>query len=435
MTSQIVTQPSVQQDRFNPQLPPQDNAFEDYEELYPKEEHELVQEEIIFMSLRCLTVFLCIVGLVLLLINIGRGNRLKSWRLYFLVALTVFSWIGMTLYQDHFDYYFVQEVTRYPNPRSIYWCFRNLLHGLTLYLIILVLAHLSDMQHRSNWLGLIAIVIFVPIIYSVGVLVADLRLGPKERNHKHANTVIESVRVLLYNIISTILLFVMSRSFCTTTLYGTYSEQRSGVVVIVARWTYAFLLIHNLVTCTSYAINCVTRYEVQGEDIDLSTLTLIHKILEEVAVFVIVLAIPTSYLIGLAAQCCCGVSRDNDMEMDKVDKIYSDTWTTPSLRNGGSTATQMTTTSPAVNTSTTSGLQNGVVRRPRSAASNTSSSLNSSFDSIGELPSVSRVGSNPRGNDAARKKRVRESYLEAVSTGSLDHRGSISSVSSEPIDL
>merc|ERR1712107_505574 len=102
---------------------------------------------------------------------------------------------------------------------------------------------------------------------------------------------------------------------------GAFAQQRYMVLilnkevefVIVARWTYAFLLIHNLVTCTSYAINCVTRYEVQGEDIDLSTLTLIHKILEEVAVFVIVLAIPTSYLIGLAAQCCCGVSRDNDM--------------------------------------------------------------------------------------------------------------------------
>jgi len=83
------------------------------------------------------------------------------------------------------------------------------------------------------------------------------------------------------------------------------------------------------------------------------------------------------------------------------------------------------------------GLQNGVVRRPKSAASEISqanSSLNSSFDSIGDLP-PSRVASNPMGggDPGRQKRRVRESYMEAVSMGSLDDRGSISS--SEPIDL
>ena len=147
----IVTEPSIQTP-FDPRLQLDDN-YNDYEELYPKEKPDLTTEGIIYMAIRCQTVFWCIVGLILLLVNIIRGNRLKSWRLYFLVSMTVFSWIGMTLYQDLFDYYFVQEVTHYPNPRSYYWCFRNLVHGLTLYLIILVLAHLSDLQHRSNWLG------------------------------------------------------------------------------------------------------------------------------------------------------------------------------------------------------------------------------------------------------------------------------------------
>ena len=148
----IVTNPPIQGG-----LPPPgialDENFNDYEELYPKEDRKLSTIDYIFMAIRCHTVFWCIIGLFLLLVNIIRGNRLKSWRLYFLVSMTVFVWIGMTLYQDYFDDYYVQEVTRYPNPRSLYWCFRNLAHGLTLYLIILVLAHLSDLQHRSNWLG------------------------------------------------------------------------------------------------------------------------------------------------------------------------------------------------------------------------------------------------------------------------------------------
>ena len=64
----------------------------------------------------------------------------------------------------------------------------------------------------------------------------------------------------------------------------------------------------------------------------------------------------------------------------------------------------------------TPGLQNGVVRRPKSAASEISqanSSLNSSFDSIGDLP-PSRVASNPMGgggDPGRQKRRVRESYM------------------------
>jgi len=435
----IVTEPSIQKP-FDPRLPLDEN-FNDYEELYPKEKPELTTEGIIYMAVRCQTVFWCIVGIILLLVNIIRGNRLKSWRLYFLVSMTVFSWIGMTLYQDLFDYYFVQEVTHYPNPRSYYWCFRNLVHGLTLYLIILVLAHLSDLQHKSNWLVLIAIVILIPIVCSVGILICDLKLLPKVRYEWTTNLAIDTIRVFLYNFVTSVLLGIMCRSFCTSTLYGTYSERRSGVVVLVARWTYAFLLIHNVVSIASYVTNVISRLpQSSGDLINISILC--HKILEEVSVFTIVMAVPTSYLVGVMSQCCCGVSRDDDLEMDKVDKIYADTWTTPSLRNG-STATQMTTTTSPQRTNampssaSNSGLQNGVVRRPKSAASEISqanSSLNSSFDSIGDLP-PSRVASNPMGggDPGRQKRRVRESYMEAVSMGSLDDRGSISS--SEPIDL
>merc|ERR1712061_140998 len=91
------------------------------------------------------------------------------------------------------------------------------------------------------------------------------------------------------------------------------------------------------------------------------------------------------------------------------------------------TGTQMTSTN--ISSSNSSGFQNGVVARRGgrdSNASSNNSSLNSSFDSLGDLPNP-RVGSNPRGHDYnARNERVRESYMEAVSTVSLDNdRGSI----------
>ena len=211
---------------FDPRLTvPNENI--QCEELYPKEEYQLSSNEIVFFALRCVTLFVCVVSIVIVLVNIARGNRLKSWRLYFLVAMSVFSWIAMALYQDNIDTYFVQEITRFPQPLSIYQCFRNFIHGFTLYLILLLLAHLSDMQHRSHWFGFIAGVIFIPLIYSVGVLIADLRLDPGivceetqaireedrpiARNDKYVILAIETVRVLLYNVINTILLFLMSR--------------------------------------------------------------------------------------------------------------------------------------------------------------------------------------------------------------------------------
>ena len=67
-----------------------------------------------------------------------------------LVAMSVFAWVAMTLYQDKVDDLCVQELLRYPENGSIYRCFRTFLHGFCLYLILLLLAHLSDMQHRSS---------------------------------------------------------------------------------------------------------------------------------------------------------------------------------------------------------------------------------------------------------------------------------------------
>jgi len=224
----------------------------------------------------------------------------------------------------------------------------------------------------------------------------------------------------------------MSRSFCTRTLYGTYSEQRSGLVVLVARWTYVFLLLHNCVDIAAYAVTVVTKVPSER---DLEQLNLALVVLQEVALILITIAVPFSYITGLLAQCCCGISRDNTMEMDKVDKIYTDVWTTPSARSSSAAAASApvstNTSLPASNHQ--SGLQNGVVaRRPQSRMNQGNGGSNStlnSIDSIGELP---RIATNPAGASNRQNKRVRESYMEAVSMGSLDD--TLSS-SSEPIDL
>ena len=89
-------------------------------------------------------------------VSLVRENLRAGLREYFqhkirtLVAMSVFAWVAMTLYQDKVDDLCVQELLRSPENGSIYRCFRTFLHGFCLYLILLLLAHLSDMQHRSS---------------------------------------------------------------------------------------------------------------------------------------------------------------------------------------------------------------------------------------------------------------------------------------------
>ena len=93
-------------------------------------------------------------------------------------------------------------------------------------------------------------------------------------------------------------------------------------------------------------------------EISEAQIVLISDALDEAALLVILLSVPTSYLVGM-----CGSSRDTvDMEMDKVDKIYTDVWTTPSARNG-SIGTQMSTTSNAVSTNHSGNFQKYHVTR------------------------------------------------------------------------
>ena len=153
---------------------------------------------------------LCAVFIVLVFISVGRGIRVKSWRLYILTALVMFAWLALSLYKDHIDQHYVQEFLRNSQKRTVYDCVRNLVHGLTLYLIILVLSHMSDFQHHGSWLGLVFTVILVPLVYSISVLVVDMRLHVEDREHHIARTAILGVRTFLYNLVTTILILVFS---------------------------------------------------------------------------------------------------------------------------------------------------------------------------------------------------------------------------------
>ena len=70
---------------INPQRPrePLSPMLEDHEELY-EAICEFEDNPIVYFVIRCLTLFFCLIGIILVLVNLFRGNRLKSWRLYFL---------------------------------------------------------------------------------------------------------------------------------------------------------------------------------------------------------------------------------------------------------------------------------------------------------------------------------------------------------------
>lgn len=106
---------------------------------------------------------------------------------------------------------------------------------------------------------------------------------------------------------------------CTRRLYGTYSEHKNPLVVLISRWIFVFLLLHNLTTMASYGASVASRVPYFE---DARTAAFVHRILDEVLLGIIVLAVPVSYLIALAAKCCCGV--DNDTDNVEMDKIYQE---------------------------------------------------------------------------------------------------------------
>ena len=184
--------------------------FSDNEEDFAAVNDELEPLEIILFICRCAIVLIFIITYILVFVNVARGTRLKNWRLYCLTALILFCWLALSLYQDHIDEHFVHAIYRVPQSRSIYWCFRNLIHGVTLYLVILLLSHLSDFQRRGVWLWLVASIVIVPLSYTIALLIVDFRVPPEDRKSWQWNLGIETFRVFLFNVLTTILLFVFS---------------------------------------------------------------------------------------------------------------------------------------------------------------------------------------------------------------------------------
>ena len=214
----------------NNNLPPEEACNDQCVKFYLKDEFgqdELDVQEVVLMSLRCFTMLCCLIGLIAVLIHILRGNRLKSWPLYLVVAITIFLWIGLSLYQHYIEKHFVcqRQNKLFYNDNIVYYnLIQNLMHGFSLFLVVLVLAHLSDRQLRSHWMGLIAIVILVPLIYSIGVLIRDLKVEHDFQSSWpwKVNLATLSVRFFLYNIITTILLFIMSRRYVHTYIFYFY---------------------------------------------------------------------------------------------------------------------------------------------------------------------------------------------------------------------
>ena len=116
--------------------------------------------------------------------------------------------------------------------------------------------------------------------------------------------------------------FIFFFSFCTSRLYGTFSEKRNEIVVIVTRWTYAFLLIHNLVAIATFILNTLislatlTNLKIDEILSGLYYFELSRDILHEIELFTVILSVPISYVFGMIIHCCCGVSESQDMEMN-----------------------------------------------------------------------------------------------------------------------
>lgn len=445
--------------RILPQVP----LLCETEEILEKEEkQDYTQEEIILVSCRCVIAFICLLSTILVIIVTARSRlqRYKSWRLYILTSLMVLAWMCLSLYEDYIDLFWVQEIWRLPTRYIIYQCIRNLTEGLSLYLIVLLLSHLSDFQHRGSWLWLIAMVILVPLVFSVVLLVAQMFLpheGCKQfdaqgnevqsqftRESFVVTTAAETIKTAFYNVATTVLLLVFSKNLCTRRLYGTYSEQRSPLVVLISRWTFVFLILHNLTAIASYVAFLLSKDEICSSCVEMAVF--VKPIFDEVLLLLVVLAVPGSYLIAGLCQCVCGIDDDrNALEMEKIDKVWSPTAgsTTTQIQNQPLPQPSITTLSAppvARNAMPSSNPGGGNARngRPVNTGPNSrtgsqagSQSTLTSIDSLGELPSMS----DPR-NRRPTSRSNRQSYMDAVSTGSFDETGSDRySVTTDPVDL
>jgi hypothetical protein len=126
-------QPDLHRDIFDTRLDPrlsQQEEGKDFEELYEPIDHELSSTDKALFGIRIAIIVFFVICSVLVILDIFKGNlRLKCWRLYLTVTFSVSVWLGLSIYQDHIDEYFVQVVSIIPQKRSIFWCFRNMVNS------------------------------------------------------------------------------------------------------------------------------------------------------------------------------------------------------------------------------------------------------------------------------------------------------------------
>ncbi|QQP50258.1 Uncharacterized protein FKW44_011201, partial [Caligus rogercresseyi] len=97
-------------------------------------------------------------------------------------------------------------------------------------------------------------------------------------------------------------------------------EKRSNSVILISRWIFMFLLLHNLV---EIAWGAIMGIRLASDDmIDDVTFVLLKDIFDEVKFVLIVFTIPLSYAVSILIRACC--SRDEEdtknLEMDNIDK-------------------------------------------------------------------------------------------------------------------
>ena len=75
-------------------------ASPDYEELYPAIEYQLQTVDIVLLAVRCAIIAFFLLCLIIVIVDIAKDQlRLKSWRLYLVVSLVLFCWLGLSIYQ------------------------------------------------------------------------------------------------------------------------------------------------------------------------------------------------------------------------------------------------------------------------------------------------------------------------------------------------
>ncbi|CAB4061084.1 SLC6A7 [Lepeophtheirus salmonis] len=300
--------------------------FEDYQDPLTVETYEVTTRDLILFSIR---IAVCLIFLVctfyVLISGLFLHKYIKNWKLCLVTCGALSAWLGLSVYSDHIDEYWAGGfVIHYQTRNSIFQWFLNLFHGLTLFLTLLLLGHLADFQKRGCWLFLVALTIIVPIIYSVVIILVDLYAKKRFAGRKWSAFVV-LFRTGIYNVLNTLLLLSFLPRFCTSRLYGTYDEKRSSSVILISRWIFIFLLLHNL-TDIAWGIIIALRFFLE-DVINDTDFVLIQDIFDEVKFVLIVLAIPFSYAVSLAVRTCCSHDEDaKNLEMDKIDKIYEEVW-------------------------------------------------------------------------------------------------------------